>query len=70
MRQNTVKEVIAQGRYPTLSGQIQIPTIESYGRIRLHSKPNYNIPNAPDLITNDRPKFDTKIKKKYVAFSM
>jgi hypothetical protein len=62
MRQNTVKEVIAQGRYPTLSGQKQIPTTESYGNIRLNDKPNYNRPNAPTLITNDRQKFDTKIK--------
>ena len=51
MRQNITKEVVAQGRYPTLSGQKQAPTTDVYNSMRQKEMPNFNRPNAPTLTT-------------------
>lgn len=51
MRQNTAKEIIAQGVYPTLSGPKLIPTKDNYNSMRQNNKPNYNRANPPTLLT-------------------
>jgi len=51
MKQNIVKEVVAQGRYPTLSGPKLIPTRDNYDSMEQRNKPNYNVLNPPFLNT-------------------
>jgi len=64
MRQNVVKEVVAQGRSPTLSGPKLIPTVDEYQSMEQKVKPNYSVANGPKLTTKinleDRNMFRTE----------
>ena len=51
MIQNITKEVVAQGRYPTLSGPKLIPTVDNYQSMEQKIKPNYSVANGPKLTT-------------------
>ena len=52
MRQNTAKEQISKGQYPTLSGPKFIPVKEQYNSMLQKDKPNFTSANAPTLTGN------------------
>jgi hypothetical protein len=51
MRQNITKEVIASGRYPTLSGTKSIPNRDIFNSMEQKIKPNFNVLNSPIMAT-------------------
>ena len=67
MRQNTAKEQIAKGHYPTLSGPKFIPVKEQYNSMLQKDKPNFTRANAPVLTgkidLNDRTYFNSENQK-------
>lgn len=72
MRQNITKEVIAEGRYPTLSNAKQGPTREVYDTMEQNIRPNYNVMKPPALLTKmnleDRDIFNTQNLKNKVEY--
>ena len=52
MTQNIIKEEIAQGRVPTLSGPKDIPSKDQYNTMKLKLLPNYNRINPIKSISN------------------
>ncbi len=47
MRQNTAREIISKGVYPTLSGPKLIPTKDNYNSMTVKTRPNFERINAP-----------------------
>ena len=74
MRQNITKEVIAEGRYPTLSNAKQGPTRKVYDTMEQNIKPNYNVIKPPTLFTKinleDRDIFNTQNLKNKVEYDV
>jgi hypothetical protein len=72
MYQNTNKEIVAQGQYPTLSGPKLIPTKEYYLSMEQRDKPNFSRSNPPTIKTKinleDREMFRTLNVKNKVEY--
>jgi hypothetical protein len=72
MRQNIVKEVVAQGRNPTLSGPKLIPTRDNYDSMTQRTKPNFNRIGNQSLTTktntDDRLMFRTQHVKEKATY--
>jgi hypothetical protein len=72
MRQNVVKEIVAQGRDPTLSGPKLIPTRDNYDSMEQRTKPNFDRIGNQSLTTktntNDRLMFNVQHLKEKVTY--